>query len=114
MKKAYRIKKNQDFSRIIKKRKSIANKDFILYYLKNDSHLRVGLSVSKKLGNAVTRNKIKRQLRMMAQDLFNKEDQADYIIIVRNHYLTQTFEENKKSLQWLYKKSKKGWNSKWY
>ena len=60
MKKEFRVRKNEDFSRIIKKKQSMANRSFIIYYLKNDlDHARIGISVSKKLGKAVIRNKIK-------------------------------------------------------
>jgi ribonuclease P protein component len=105
MKKQYRIKKSQDFEKIIHKRKSVANKQFVLYYFPNDDHLRVGISVSKKLGKAVVRNKIKRQVRMMAQDIFDVDAKCDYIIIVRNQYLKNDFETNKQLLDSLYKKT---------
>ena len=65
MKKEYRIKKNEEFQKIIRQKKSIVHSKFVIYFRKNDEHLRIGISVSKKLGNAVVRNKIKRQIRMM-------------------------------------------------
>ena len=105
MKKEYRVKKNEEFSRIIKKRQSLANHSFIIYYLKNDlDHSRIGISVSKKLGNAVIRNKIKRQVRMMVQQTVNFKDNYDYIVIVRNKYLDLDFSSNLKELGYLYKK----------
>ena len=70
-------------------------------------HLKVGISVSKKLGNAVIRNKTKRQVRMMAQQVFDKNQKLDIIVIVRNKYLLSSFEENKKDLIYLYNKIKK-------
>lgn len=105
MKKEYRVRKNEDFSRIIKKKQSLANQSFIIYYLKNDlDHTRIGISVSKKLGNAVTRNKIKRQVRMMLQQTFNFDDNYDYIVIVRNKYLDLDFNSNLNEIKYLYKK----------
>ena len=75
MKKEYRVKKNEDFSRIIKRKQSMANRTFIIYYLKNDiGHARIGISVSKKLGKAVIRNKIKRQVRMIVKETINLDD----------------------------------------
>ena len=66
MKKTYRVKRNIDFQAIIKQKKSVASRQFVLYYAKNDfNHYRAGVSVSKKLGKAVERNKIKRQVREM-------------------------------------------------
>ena len=105
MKKDYRVKKNEDFSYIIKKKQSIANRSFIIYYLKNDvGHARVGISVSKKLGKAVVRNKIKRQVRMIIKETINLDDNYDYIVIVRNKFLDLDFISNLKEFNYLYKK----------
>ena len=106
MKKEYRIRKNEDFSKIISKKTSLANQSFIIYYTKNDiSHIRVGISVSKKLGNAVVRNKIKRQVRSLVNETFNFEENIDFIIIVRNKYLQLSYEENKKEIKYVYQKT---------
>lgn len=105
MKKEYRVKKNEDFSRIISKKQSLANRSFIIYYLKNDfNHARIGISVSKKLGKAVTRNKIKRQVRMMIQQTIDLDNSYDYIVIVRNKYLELDFNSNLDELKYLNKK----------
>lgn len=107
MNKELRIKKNEEFSRIMKERHSIASDCFILYYSsKQLDRVRVGISVSKKLGNAVVRNKIKRQVRSMAQsvidfDLYNK----DMIIIVRKDYLDFDYAYNCCDLEKLVKKA---------
>lgn len=107
MKKEYRIKKNQDFQRIIKNKQSVSNRCFVVYYLTNESHLRVGLSVSKKMGHAVVRNKVKRQVRMMVQEVFDESKKMDYIIIVRNNYLKNSYEDNLRELKYLYNKINK-------
>lgn len=107
MKKLYRVKKSEDFQKIIRHKKSVANAKFVIYYMVNESHLRVGISGSKKLGNAVVRNKIKRQVRMMAQEVFDKEQKMDFIIIVRNKFLRSSYEENIKDLKYLYNKINK-------
>ena len=63
MKKENRIKKNEEFTKIISKKHCISNAVFIMYYDNRAlDHARVGISVSKKIGNAVIRNKIKRIL----------------------------------------------------
>ena len=102
MKKEFRVKRNEDFSKIIARKKSFANSCFIIYKDENQmGHGRVGISVSKKLGNAVTRNKIKRQLRMMIQECFHFDEEVDYIVIVRKRFLDNTYIENKKELECL-------------
>ena len=99
MKKTYRVKRNIDFQAIIKQKKSVASRQFVLYYAKNDfNHYRAGVSVSKKLGKAVERNKIKRQVREMIYEIFEDQESSDYIVIVRNGYLSKSFDENKRDL----------------
>ncbi|ANU14640.1 Ribonuclease P protein component [Planococcus halocryophilus Or1] len=101
MNKDQRIKKNKEFQHIFKKGKSFANRQFIVYVLKSEQpEFRVGLSVSKKVGNAVARNRIKRYIRQTFLEL--KDDllpNADYIIIARPQAATLDFHESKKSLE---------------
>ncbi len=85
MKKLYIVKNKYDFDRIIKKRNILKNKSFIIYKENNNlPYSRFGISVGKKLGNAVYRNKMKRKIR----DIIDKSNKLqiknnDYIIILR-------------------------------
>lgn len=64
MKKINILQKSDDFERIIKNNKSYKYKDYIIYIEKNNDEIyHFGLSVGKKIGNAVIRNKVKRQLK---------------------------------------------------
>lgn len=104
MKKEHIVRKNEEFYEIIKKGCYESNKLFTIYLLLRDSSkYRFGISVGKKIGNAVLRNKIKRQLRhiiMMNSELYLPKE--NYIIIVRKEYLNVPFniikEEYVKSL----------------
>ena len=73
MKKAYRIKKEREFQHVYHHAQTYANRQLVLYvYPKPEqAHFRVGLSVGKRIGNAVMRNKVKRYLRQSLQDLEN-------------------------------------------
>lgn len=101
MNKHQRIKKDKEFQRVFKQGKSFANRQFIVYVLKSDQpEFRLGLSVSKKVGNAVTRNRIKRYIRQTFLEL--KDDllqNANYVIIARQQAATMDFHESKKSLE---------------
>lgn len=105
--KKYRVRKNEDFSLIISKKHSFANDSFIVYCDKSiQDYSRVGISVSKKLGNAVVRNKIKRQIRMMFANIYDFDNvKVDLIVIARKNYLNYTFVQNQKSLEKLIKKA---------
>lgn len=105
MKKQFRIKKNSEFKKIIGRKKMLVNPNFTFYFLNNENnHMRVGFSVSKKIGNAVVRNKIKRQLRMMAAQHLDLNKSIDLVIMCRSSYLDHTFLINEKEFIKLSKK----------
>lgn len=102
MKKEFRIKKNEEFSQVFNQGKSVANRQFVLYVLEKEGqkHFRLGLSVSKRVGNAVTRNRVKRLIREIFRQLEKQlEDNYDYVVIARKPTAEMDFHEMKKSLQ---------------
>lgn len=95
MDKLHTVKKSFEFSDIIHNGKFVKNKSYIIYNKEsNFDFYRIGISVSKKLGNAVYRNKYKRQLRFII-DKYKKyyQNNTDYIIIIRNGFIDLNFEE---------------------
>jgi|SRR5690625_4983454 len=106
MKKAYRVKKNSEFQEILKTGKSFANRELVIYYKEKpfQSHFRVGISVGKKLGNAVTRNRIKRYIRESFIQLEDKIlPEVDIIIIARKPTIYLSCKQIKNSLVHLLK-----------
>ena len=65
MGKIYTIKQNGQFSRVYKKGVNVVGKNIAVYALKckNEGESRIGITVNKKLGGAVQRNRVKRMIR---------------------------------------------------
>ena len=111
MKKEYRIKKTQEFQSVIEKRQSVGCSTLVIYYQKNNlGYTRVGISSGKKVGNAVIRNRTKRQVRSILVDLLDFNKSIDYIVIVRNKFLEQSFENKNRDFKYLLEKINKKLN----
>ncbi len=106
MKKVYRIKKSNEIQQLIRKRTTVGNGYFILYYTKNHecNNFRYALSVPKKYGNAVKRNLMKRRLREIIKvNAFN--DEYDFFIVSKPKSRDLDFSEIKKLLEKLFEKA---------
>ena len=108
MKKNFRVKREKDFKAIFTDGTSLANRKFVVYQLENQkSHFRVGLSVSKKLGNAVTRNQIKRRIRHILLSAREQlADNVDFVVIARKGVEGLDYAEMEKNLLHVLKLSK--------
>ena len=77
------LKKNKDFQQVYKEGKSFANKYLVMYVLKNDSEKnRLGISVSKKVGNSVHRHRLSRLIRENYRGLEEKYPRGLDIVVV--------------------------------
>lgn len=113
MKKENSLKKNQDFQKILEKKQSVGCSTLVIYYLKNElDYARVGISCGKRLGNAVIRNRTKRQVRALLDVSLNYKNNMDYIVIVRNKYLEQNYENNLRDIKYLLEKINKNLKEK--
>jgi ribonuclease P protein component len=109
MNKKNRIKKNTDFDRVFREGTSTANRKFVLYLLQRQkqNQYRIGLSVSKKLGNAVVRNHIKRYIRQAVLEMKEQlQNDYDYVIIARKPCVEMPFDQFKSSLNHVLKRAK--------
>ena len=85
MKNSESLKKTYEFQNVYKNGKSYANKYLVMYVLKNDlNRNRIGISVSKKVGNSVIRHRITRLIResyRLQEEMFNSG--LDIVVIAR-------------------------------
>lgn len=86
LKKQYRLRRNADFRRIYRQSRSLSTKYLVLYPRKvKGSGIRVGFSVSKKVGKAHVRNYYKRRLSEIIRRNFDKlQPGYDLVFVARN------------------------------
>ncbi len=97
------INKNREFARIYKKGTCIVHKDIVVYYKKtNYNKIRVGITASKKVGNAVQRNRARRIIRVGSiKALENCSGSYDFVFVARKKTVCLKSTDIEKSLQFL-------------
>ena len=104
MKKKEIIKKSNDYSKIINTNNKIRNKYYSVFYTKSNNTL-FGISIPKKTGTAVVRNKIKRQIKnIIDNNKINIQTGYNYVIIIRKEILELSYKEKEKQLITLFKR----------
>ena len=103
MERCYRLKKNRAFQYVYRKGHSAACRDLVMLTAPG-RELKVGFSVSKKVGNAVTRNKVKRRLRECFRPWTGDVKTALYVIVARPSAAEAAFESLRKDVRYLLKK----------
>ena len=94
------LKKNRDFQNVYRNGKSKANKYLVIYVLENqlDSN-RLGISVSKKVGNSVIRHHLTRLIResyRLNKEMFNSG--LDIVVIARESAKDRKYKEIESAL----------------
>lgn len=110
MKRSETLKKNEEFKEIYSTGKSYANKYLIMYVKKNHLDInRIGISVSKKVGNSVVRHRVTRLIResyRLSEDNFASG--LDIIVVARAGAKGKEYSEIESALLHLMKLHKIG------
>ena len=100
------LKKNRDFQQVYRRGTSAASRQFVMYVLGNGTEKnRLGISVSKKVGNSVVRHRVTRLIRegyRLQERCFVRG--KDIVVIARTSAAQCTQEEVKRDLLYLGKK----------
>ena len=94
------LKKNSDFQKVYRQGKSYANRYLVMYVLSNQTEgNRLGISVSKKVGNSVIRHHLTRLIResyRLHEDMFNNG--LDIVVIARSTARNISYHETESAL----------------
>ena len=103
MKYSESLKKNKDFQYVYKNGTSKANRYLVMYVLKNQyTKNRLGISVSKKVGNSVVRHRVTRLIR----ESYRLNEKAfrqglDIVVVARPNAKDRTYQEIESALMHL-------------
>ena len=94
------LKKNSEFQKVYRQGKSYANRYLVMYVLENHTEgNRLGISVSKKVGNSVIRHHLTRLIResyRLHEDMFNNG--LDIVVIARSTARDISYHETESAL----------------
>ena len=99
----YRLKKEKDFNAVFNKGKKLYSASLTMIYLPSDK-LKVGYVVSKKHGNSVKRNRIKRLLRESFRSFELEQGQNFFFVIMPRVKEDYSLEQFKKDMYFCFSK----------
>ena len=99
------IKKNYEFNYIFRRGERFHSKYLTLITVPAKKYFRFGFVVNKKIGNAVVRNKRRRQLKEIVRSIIDKLEIKQYIIIAKPEIVNASFDEIKKDFIFMLKKN---------
>lgn len=101
-----RLKKNSDFKPVYSKGRSFATKILVMYYRPNRLSVnRIGFSISKKVGKAVVRNRIRRLIKENLREIFDIRSGYDIIFVARAAIKEADYHEIRKNLIYIFQKT---------
>lgn len=98
------LKKNYQFSRVYRRGVSVVGKYLVLYCLRNRYNIsQLGITISKKVGNSVVRNRIRRLIRENYRGLEKRLISGfDIVFIARANEKLPTYYEVRKEMKYLF------------
>jgi ribonuclease P protein component len=107
--KEYRLKRRNDFRRVFQSGQSAANRQFVVVVLsrKTPGPPRIGVSVSRKVGKAVVRNRIRRLVKEVTRHWIPYlKPETDIVVIARAPAASMDYRQVKSSLRHVFQRAK--------
>lgn len=104
----HRLKKNNQFNYIYKKGERVSTENFTLFVVKSKyKDYKIGFSISKKLGKANKRNKLKRRMKEIVRKSIVIPSFYNYVVLARENATNLEFEQLKNEILRLFEKYEK-------
>lgn len=104
----HRLKKRSAFAYVYRKGDKVSANDLLLICAQSKEGLKIGLSVSKKVGNSVTRNRVKRLLREAIAPFEDKIDSNFmYVIVAHPSLAEKSYQDVCKTVEYVFSKAGK-------
>lgn len=95
LKNKLRLKRNKEFSYIYRKGGKTKGRYITIYAIRGSREMKIGFSLSKKVGNAVVRNLYKRRLHELFKDLLPTMKVSKYVVVASPLIKDASFQELK-------------------
>ncbi len=107
MRREYSLRRNKEFRYVYKRGKSVSDGNLVLIYVKTKTpHLKVGFSVSKKIGNSVVRNRVKRRMKEAFFSMLESVSQKSLLVFVPRQSVNKLeYQDILKSMNFLLNKA---------
>ncbi len=101
------LKKNREFLRVYQRGRVVAGRYCVLYFLSNeDNNTRVGISVSKKVGNSVVRHRLKRLYKEVFRLNYDSiKEGMDIVVIIRRKAISRDYHQCQSDFMGVLKKA---------
>mgnify|MGYP002642515276 CR=1 FL=1 len=90
------LKLNREFQFVYKRGKSFHSNSCVLFFLSSENIKKIGYTASKKVGNAVKRNRSKRRLRALFSSVSKELNEGQYILVAKAATHENSFDEIEK------------------
>ena len=98
------LKQNSEFQQVYRRGRSAHSTSLTLFYLPMLGEKKVGYTASKKVGNAVIRNRSKRRLRALFTERKNGLDDGLYVFVAKKGVCENSFESVKRDFNYVLKR----------
>ncbi len=99
------LKSNREFVKIYKKGRSAHSDALVLFFLPHKSESTIGFTASKKVGNAVMRNRAKRRMRALVLKNVDKIESGGYVFVAKSSTATTRWGDLERSFKRVLSKS---------